>query len=279
MCGTAEQDIGDWAGRMAEARVGKRSTVMVVQSFRAHSIPDWIARCLSSVRGWASLHSYDYALWGDEVYDLCGSDYLATGFRNPQAMTNLARLLLMKRYLAEGYEAVVWLDADVFIFAPKSFRLNFSPDQLAVGYAFGLEVWLDEDRRFTVPRAHNALTYFTRDQKDLDLLINIITHIGRRGIKHNFQVGVRLLRGLHYSLRFTLLPHVAMYSPTLIAAICEQEQGLLQMYGRAFGFPSQAANLCLSETLEKGHARHQHVMDLLEESEGAVINRFARQPS
>lgn len=264
---------------MIETRADRKSALMVVQSFRAHSVPDWIDRCLASVRGWAALHGHDYALWGDEVYDLCGSEYLASGFRNPQAITNLARLLLMRRYLAEGYEAVVWLDADVFVFDPRNLRLNIPAEKLALGYAFGLEVWLDENRRFTAPRAHNAVTYFTQKQKDLDLLIDIVTHIGKRGIEHNFQVGVKLLRGLQYSLGFKLFPSVAMYSPALISAICDRNQGLLQNYGRIFGYPSQAANLCLSQTLKKGDTRYQLVMDLLEKSAGRAINDYARRPS
>jgi hypothetical protein len=40
----------------------KRSDTVVIQTFRHHSIPAWIQRCLDSVRKWAGLHGHDYSL-------------------------------------------------------------------------------------------------------------------------------------------------------------------------------------------------------------------------
>ena len=81
------------------ARVGlfmnptRRSDTIVIQTFRSHAVPPWIQRCLDSVRKWAQLHGHEYSLAGDEFYNLCGPEYLTRGSKNPQALTNLARLV------------------------------------------------------------------------------------------------------------------------------------------------------------------------------------------
>ena len=40
---------------------------LVIQSFRTHSVPPWIERCLDSVRRWAALRGYDYRLTDDRA--------------------------------------------------------------------------------------------------------------------------------------------------------------------------------------------------------------------
>ena len=248
----------------------------IVQSFRTNAIPDWILRCMSSVQAWARSRGYDYKLWGDEIRDVCGTDYLASGFRNWQAITNLARLLITRKYLREDvYDAVVWLDADVFVFDPGRFAIDHPLGTFELGYAFGREVWVHENRYLEGPMAHNAFTYFSRDAKDLDLLIEIMTHIGRRPLRHNFQVGVQLLRGLQFPLGFQILPHVAVFSPALIVAIQNQDAPLLQSYGRAFSEQSQAGNLGLSIAQNVGEGTLMRVMDILEATAGAVVNQWS----
>lgn len=260
---------------MAEA-----GRLAVIQSFRDHTVPVWIARCLDSVRSWAERRGHAYFLWGDEFYDLCGAEYLSRGVKNPRAITNYARLLATRDYLKQGFAAVVWLDADVFVFDPEGLDLNFPPGRFALGYAFGREVWMQDSKALSVPRAHNALTYFTPSAKDLDFLIEAIRHIDAgREITSNFQVGVRLLQGLHYSLGFELLPHVGLFSPRLITAIERNDAGTLKRYGHVFGEPSQAANLCLSLTKPQGEKQMLAVMDVLERSRGEVVNRFAGVPA
>jgi hypothetical protein len=118
-----------------------------------------------------------------------------------------------RQRLDAGYQRVVWMDADVFVFDPAKLVLDYSAESLTTGYAFGREVWLSRDttgvNHVTPPRAHNAATFFTQDAVDLDMLITLIRHIdARRQIVSNFQVGVDLLRGLQYSLMFPTFSHV-----------------------------------------------------------------------
>jgi hypothetical protein len=85
-------------------------------------------------------------LAGDEFYDLCGPEYLKHGNKNPQAITNLARLVATRQQLDAGYQRVIWLDADVFVFDAAQLVFNFPAEHLTTGYAFGREVWLSRQR-------------------------------------------------------------------------------------------------------------------------------------
>ena len=120
----------------------RRSDTIVIQTFRNHNVPPWIVRCLDSVQKWAEFHGHDYSLAGDEFYDLCGPEYLARGSKNPQAITNLARLVATRQQLDAGYKRVIWMDADIFVFDPARLVFDFSAESLTTGYAFGREVFL-----------------------------------------------------------------------------------------------------------------------------------------
>jgi hypothetical protein len=251
---------------------------IVIQSFRSRNIPDWIKRCLTSVQDWARLHGHDYSLRGDEFFQLCGPEYLARN-KSPIAITDLARLVATRQQLDSGYQRVIWLDADVFVFDPGNLVLNFSDKHLTSGYAFGREVWLHREKAKiyrTQPFAHNAAMIFTSREIDLDLLISLTRHIGsRRDIVDDLQVGVRLLRGLQYSLMFPTFSHVALFSPLLLHAIANEDEQILRAYSDIYRYQSFAANLTLSFQNETPESVIIRAMDHLEESTGAAINKYA----
>jgi hypothetical protein len=260
----------------------KRSNTIVIQTFRNHNIPAWIQRCLDSVQKWAGLHEHDYLLAGDEFYDLCGPEYLARGSKNPMAITDLARLVATRQRLDAGYQRVIWMDADVFVFDPKNLVFDYPAGSLSTGYAFGRDVWLYRDParviRVSPPRPHNALTFFTQDAADLDMLITLIRHIdAKRQIESNYQIGVRLLGGLQYSLMFPTFSHVGMFSPTLLHALVKRDKKLLQFYGRAYRYQACAGNLCLSKQDEVTEEVLWSAMDHLEAGAGDAINRYATE--
>jgi hypothetical protein len=258
------------------------SNTIVIQTFHNHTIPRWIQRCLDSVQKWARLHGYDYSLTGDEFYDLCGPEYLARGKKNPQAITNLARLVATRQRLDAGYQRVIWMDADIFVFDPAKLVFDFPAESLTTGYAFGREVWLFRNRAgliaVTNPVAHNAATFFTQDAVDLDMLIALIRHIdAKRQIVSNFQVGVRLLRGLQYSLMFPTFSHVGVFSPLLLRALAERNEMVLRRYGQAYRYRAYAGNLTLSKQDETSESVLWRAMDQLEAGAGDAINKYASE--
>ena len=258
-----------------------RSESVVIQCFYSdNAVPAWIQRCIDSVRRWAELRGHDYLLAGVEFVELCGPEYLARGNKNPQAITNLARLVATRKHLDAGYQRVIWMDADVFVFDPVRLVLDFPDQKLSTGYAFGREVWVYQDFDGALharpPDAHNAATYFTCAAVDLDVLISLIRHIdASRKLVSNYQIGTRLLHGLHYSLMFPTFTHVAMFAPALVQALAEHDEKVLRFYSDIYRYQSCAANLCQYALPEDTLWR---AMDHLEESAGDVINQYASRP-
>ena len=259
-----------------------RSDTIVIQTFRNNDIPAWIQRCLDSVQKWAGLHEHDYWLAGDEFYDLCGPEYLARDNKNPQAITNLARLVATRQKLDAGYQRVIWMDADIFVFDPANLVFDFPAKSLTTGYAFGREVWLSRDKagvpHVDPPVAHNAATFFTQAAVDLDMLITLIRHIDAgRKVVSNFQVGVRLLRGLQYSLMFPTFSHAAVFSPALLRSLAERDEKILRFYSQAYRYQTCAANLGLSLQDEVTEGVLWRAMDCLETSAGDAVNKYATE--
>jgi hypothetical protein len=246
---------------------------LVIQTYRTHDIAPWMQRCLDSVRSWSARCGYEYELMDDRIFDLCGPEYLAAVGDNKRSITNLARLELARIRLAQGWERVVWLDADTFVFAPEKLTVDVTS-----GYAFGKETWAWADadgRTRTEQSVHNAAFVFVGHHPDLDLLIHTVRHIATtRKLHASFQVGVKLLAGLQYSLDFPLLTHIGMFSPDVIKAIALGHETLLAALARASGYPCYAANLCLSLTGGMTDEMIRITMDRLESGEGHVVNRY-----
>jgi hypothetical protein len=246
---------------------------VVLQSFRTTDVPDWISRCLASVRSWAARSGYEYEFTDDSIFALCGAEYLARAENNPRTITNLARLELAKARLSAGYDRAIWLDADVFVFAPDRLKIN-----LRSGYAFGLEVWVSVQadgeilRRRTV---HNAAFVFTKDQVDLDFFISTIRHVVMtRKITSNRQVGVWLVSGLVQPFAFPVLTQIGMLGPHMLQAIVEDRSLLLKAFAELTLTGVFAANLCLSLQDQSGLTLLQSAMDRLEATGGEIINRY-----
>nr|WP_294552613.1 hypothetical protein [uncultured Rhodopila sp.] len=246
---------------------------LVIQTYRTSEVAPWMQRCLDSVRSWSALQGYEYEFMDDRIFDLCGAEYLAGVGDNKRSITNLARLELARTRLAQGWERVVWLDADTFVFAPDRLTIDVTK-----GYAFAKEawVWIDpQGRTMTEQGVHNAAFVFAGHHPDLDLLIHAIRHIvSTRRIHASYQVGTKLLVGLQYSLDFPVLTNIGMFSPDVMSAIALGQAPVLAALARASGYPSFAANLCLS--LNGGMTREmiRTAMDRLETSRGQVVNQY-----
>jgi|HubBroStandDraft_1064217.scaffolds.fasta_scaffold00005_132 hypothetical protein len=245
---------------------------VVLQSFRTTRVPDWMRRCLASVRSWAERCGFEYEFVDDRIFDFCGPLYSARAAGNIRMMTNLARLELARARLTGAYERAIWLDADVFIFAPERLSLD-----LGRGYAFGLEVWLLRGPDGTLlPRvtAHNAVFCFTRNQPDLDFLIATIRHlVMTREIDESLKVGVKLITALQPVLEFPMLTAVGMFGQEMIQAVADDDPSVLGLFARATGYPVFAANIGYSFSTDPGEALITAAMDNLERTRGDIINR------
>ncbi len=248
---------------------------VVIQSFRRQDVPEWIERCMASVRSWAAARGYDYQFADDSSFDLAGPDYLAKAQGNLRTITNLTRLILVRDALAAGHDEAVWMDADIFVFAPDRFDLP-SPE----GYAFARETWIERwqgDLWSVFASVNNSVVLFRQGQPDLQFLIDTIFHVARhRPLRGNYQVGGDLVKGLWSSLAFPTFENVGMFSPDIIRALEGKVRPLLKAQARYHGTEVHAANLCGSSNYLGGVTQVQVMaaMDRLERSRGKAVNRW-----
>ena len=250
---------------------------LVIQSYRTHNVPDWIARCLETVRDWTARKGHDYQFADDSSFAVCGEAYLASVGDNKCSITNLSRLELLRQAHRDGYDRAIWLDADIHVFDPDRFTIDL--DQR---YAIARETWVGcpppgHSQWFVHVSVNNSAMVFMRDEPDLDLLINVTRHIGvHRRIKHNFQVGVTLFRGLWESLDFALLGNSGMFSSSVLYALARGLDLPLEAQARYHGTPVYAANLCAGPhaTPPIDEASIMLAMDRLDATKGDVINHW-----
>jgi hypothetical protein len=250
---------------------------LIIQSFRKAGVPKWIQRCVASVQGWAGAMGHDYLLTGDEVFALCGKDYLARANGNMRTITNLVRLELVKRAHQDGYPWAAWIDADVFVFDPSKFSISS-----VTRYAFARETWLEQrgvGRWRAFASVNNSVFVCRAGEPDLEFLIAATRHVAlHRRISNNYQVGGDLIKGLRVPLAFETLSNVGMFSNYMVLALAHEVTMLIEAQARLHGAPISAANLCASENYAPtvGEGQVQTAMDRLETTRGAVLNDWLR---
>lgn len=255
---------------------------IVLQSYRAHDVPGWIGTCLVTVAKWAQQSGFDYLLTGDEFFDYapawvrqrCGAQIFP--------VTDLARLNLLQDYLGRGYQRVVWVDADVLVFAPQWLKIDTQ-----AGYAFSHEVVLGElpDGRvhLSAPRINNAVMVFEKDHPMLAFYRfateAILRHAPPGEIERTV-VGPKFLTALNRAMPIERLNSVGLFTPRLMADIATGGHQHCAAYATAFGYPMGAANLChfnrhFSDVVAQSQldALFEQAIDRLLATQGQILNR------
>lgn len=78
---------------------------------------------MQSAREWAKSNHYDYRFYDDSLFDYAPDWFRKKADHHPCPVTDLARLVVARQLLTEGYDRTVWMDADMLIFDPKSMKL------------------------------------------------------------------------------------------------------------------------------------------------------------
>lgn len=162
-------------------------------------------------------------------------------------VADIARLVWVQNLLTQGWQRVVWIDADVFIFRPE--RMNIDVPN---GYAFGHEDWVQPGPNGK-PRihrnVHNALLIFTPTGRvTLDFYLQSAMGLLRQGgpdVPPQF-VGPKLLKALHSIVGFPLNHAVGMASPLVLQDLANGGGAALDMLMAARGEDLAALNLCAS---------------------------------
>lgn len=218
---------------------------VVYQSYRRFNVPIWINRCLQTVQEWATSQGFDYRFIDDRLFAYAPEWYRQRVSNNILLISDLARLVVAKELLHEGYGRTIWIDADVIIFNPEQFTID-----VAEGYAFCRELWVaptPEGQLTGWHRVNNAVTVFVEPNDFLDFYIHACKSI----VQHNSQfdtlaVGTRFLTSLYQIMPFHLINQVGIFSPVLMRQLIQRVETTLQAYQQGYGFSIYAANLCSS---------------------------------
>jgi hypothetical protein len=237
---------------------------LVLQSQREPLPHTWLEPCLASVRHWAALKNFEYRFIGDELFEPLDSTFLAKVSGQIVIATDLARLLWLRDCLNQGFERVIWLDADVLVFHPQAL------EPLDAACAVGREVWIqatDRGRLKAFRKVHNAFLMFRRNSAFLDFYIEtaqrLVMH-NNAGMPPQF-IGPKLLTALHNVVQLPVQEDVGMLSPLLIEELLNEAGDALALLQRKSSHRLCAANLCSSSVSDGrlSDAQMTRLIDLL----------------
>lgn len=218
----------------------------VIQSYRLEGGADWVYACMHSVRSWAESKGFNYRVYHDEeVLAVLPGGALDKIGERWAILTDYARLAFSEAVLDED-EEVLWVDADVFLHAPK--RMRIPEDTL---FSFGAEMWVDEDLR--VRRGiHNAYAYFKRGNPFLVFYRyaceRLISEFSGTQMVPQF-LGPKLLKHYDNLLNLPKVETIVMLSPTVATALLENDASVISLQR---DLPQAAGvNLCNSLISEK----------------------------
>lgn len=256
---------------------------IIFQSYRTTNVAPWIDRCRETVRRWASGIGADYEFIDDSLFEAVPDWYFDKAKGAVTVVTDLARLVVARKFLADGYERAIWVDADVVIFAPEHL---YVPDDWP--FAFCREIWVRLDSNgalvFT-QKTNNALCAFNAsDTRFLNHYIDACEILirGRNEPLEGAEVGTDYLTALQLIMKFPVLRNVGLLSPLLMNEIASGGERLAAHYVTRLGGALGAANLCASlsgrtiDGVTLTDAFFDSVIDRLVATRGSGLNKWAK---
>ena len=223
------------------------TNTLVIQSHRQPLPFAWLSSCIDSVKHWAQLNDFDYKFLGDELFDSISPALLEKTKTQRVIATDLARLKILQKFLAQGIDTVIWCDADFLIFAPDKFQL---PNER---YAIGREVWIQPSKESASKlnahiKVHNAFMMFRQDNAFLDFYTDSaerLLTLNKGSMPPQF-VGPKLLTAIHNVVQCPVLESAGMLSPLVMHDIANNNGCALELFRQKSPHTIFAANLCNS---------------------------------
>ena len=218
-------------------------STLVIQSQRSPLPFTWLQSCLDSVENWAKLHGFDYHYIGDELFAPVPAWLMEKTKEQKVIATDIARLMQMRAKLDEGYQRVIWCDADFLIFNPAAFIPIDAP------YALGREIWIQLNQHGKLKsfkKVHNAYLAFDQGNSFLDFYIDsAISLLQRADTQVPLQFVGPKLTALHNVIQCPVQENVGMLSLVIEALVTDSKRALTMMQSKQIQ-PLRAANLCSS---------------------------------
>ena len=200
---------------------------------------------MNTVRQWSRRKGYTYLFYGDELVDVVPSWYRDKVNNQIHLVSDLARLIIAKMLLEEGYDHVIWIDTDVLVFAPDQFQLP-----LHHGYAFSKEVYVANDGRGQLRayhRVNNAVMAMSQGNEFLSFYIDACQKmIKTQSVFRRTTVGTEFLTALNQHFTIDSITNVALFSPLVIRDLALGEGAALSLFCEHWDKPLSAVNLCLT---------------------------------
>lgn len=219
---------------------------IVLQSFRTRDVPEWLALCMNSVKDWATASGYAYHCLDDRFFEFAPAPVHERCAGNLYAITDICRLRWMQQELDAGWQRVVWLDADVLVFAPRLLDIATRS-----GHGFAHEVFLHvrDNGEFSVMEGcNNALMVFeARGRAMLDRYVD--ASMARldalpAGTVPRTALGPGLLKEWLQQESLELIDGIGLFSFAIMHQIGEAAGTLPGECARRSRRPLAAANLC-----------------------------------
>ncbi|MEM7400899.1 MAG: hypothetical protein AAF304_03000 [Pseudomonadota bacterium] len=241
------------------------STTLVIQSHSLPSPADWIQTCTDSVKLWSQQFGYEYKFIDDALFEFVPSKLLEKTKKQKTIATDLARLKVLQWYLDDGYETVIWCDADFIIFNPTKFKL---PDE---SYALGREVWVQKhaknsEKLSAHTKVHNAFMMYRKGNMFLDFYADTAERLllKNTGAMSPQFIGPKLLTALHNIALGPVLETAGMLSPLVIKDIVNGSGEALDLFLQESSHSIYAANVCNS-LYERGEYSTKMIQNCLQE--------------
>lgn len=225
----------------------EKAKTAVLQSFRTRDVPNWISTCMDSVDAWANSEDWDYFRLDDAFLRLPEQWILEKCGTNIYAVTDVARLIWLDEVLNQGYERVVWADADMLVISPTLLTEQIRRHQ---GHGFAREVFLPiENTQVHAPRMgiNNSLMFFERGDLTLKAYLNecrsFLLSFNEQSLPRT-SLGPTLLTNYQRGARFNLIDGVGLLTPAIMLPLGRGDDSSFDAYERSMGSPIVAANLC-----------------------------------
>ncbi|MCP4186425.1 MAG: hypothetical protein GY763_02365 [Gammaproteobacteria bacterium] len=237
------------------------STTLVIQSHKNPLPFQWLRACLDSVESWARHNQFDYRFITDDVlFASLPVDLLGKMEDQKVIATDLGRLRVLLAGLMEGYQTVVWCDADFLIFHPDNFVLPESD------YALGREVWVQHNEHGKLKsytKVHNAFLMFRQGNHFLDFYADTAERLLRlnQGSMPAQFIGPKLLTALHNIVVCPVMENAGMLSPVVMRDLLSNSGDALVLFRNKSPVRIDGANLSASLSDEIGDI--DQVIDML----------------
>ena len=257
----------------------KKMKTIVLQSFRTHEVPPWIATCMASVRAWATSAGWDYECMDDAFFALAPDWTRWRCKENIYAVTDISRLVWARSRLEETWERVIWADADMLVFAPQDLQIA---EGICHGFAGELFLHVDGHGKTTPTHGiNNALMAFERGDPILGAYLEACYQCLRAlppGPVPRTALGPALLTRFAAAHPLTTIERIGLFSLTIMQQIADGGGPLTHEYLARSPYPPAAANLChfqrnaLTADMRPGLDRlYEMAVQHLIETRGAVL--------